>query len=73
MQVASFVAGESGSLDQLERALWGIRYTVLLQLRHWKLRALDVWTIEPKEVASDEAERIFQSISSISSSHVFQA
>jgi hypothetical protein len=58
MQVASFVAGESGSLDQLERALWGIRYTVLLQLRHWKLRALDVWTVEPREPATESADRL---------------
>ena len=58
MQIASFIHGESGSLGQLDRALWEIRHTVLLQLRHWKLRALGVWTVEPAEPAEAEAERL---------------
>lgn len=58
-QVASFVVGETGSIKDLEHALWEVRYTVLLQLRHWKHRALDVWTVEPAEPAALEAERVF--------------
>lgn len=56
MQIASFIAGESGSIREIEHALWEVRYTVLLQLRHWKLRSLDVWTVEESPAASASAE-----------------
>lgn len=59
MQVASHVAGESGSLLALDHALWNIRYTVLLQLRHWKLRNLDVWTVVPAPPVAAQAEQLF--------------
>lgn len=59
MQIASHVAGESGSILALHHVLWEIRYTVLLQLRHWKLLAGDVWTVIPAPPAAAEAERIF--------------
>ena len=61
-KIASFVTDQSGSLREIHHVLWEIRYTVLLQLRHWKLRALDVWTVEdtdPHESAAEEAERQF--------------
>lgn len=61
-KIAAFVTDQSGSLREIEHALWQVRYTVLLQLRHWKLRSLDVWTVEdagPAESAAAETERQF--------------
>ncbi len=52
------MCGDTGSLRDLDHIIWRMRLTVVLQLAHWKLRANDVWTVEPeKEAARAEVER----------------
>jgi hypothetical protein len=67
------VVGESGSIRDLEYVLWEVRVTVLLAFRHWKLRALDLWTVPPSPPADQEAERLQQEIEHAEHQTDFQA
>jgi hypothetical protein len=56
--VAPFVCGEGGSLRDFDFVLWEMALATLLQLYHWKLRAADIWTIEPAAPVTLQAQRL---------------
>ncbi len=44
------MCGENGSIRDLEHVVWEVALGILAQLVHVKLRAQNVWTIEPARI-----------------------
>ncbi|MEQ1862643.1 MAG: hypothetical protein ABMA13_22210 [Chthoniobacteraceae bacterium] len=55
--MAPFVCGENGSIRDLDHVTWHVRFTVLMQLIHCRLRGRDVWTLAPGESGAAIADR----------------
>ena len=58
------MCGESGSIRDLDYVLWEVPLSVLVQLVHVKLRARDVWTIEPLPPIAPQAQQTLARVAS---------
>ena len=65
--VGPFVAGESGSIRDLEYVIWEVRFTVLLQARHYRMRVAGLWTVPPSAPVEAQAERLLDQAADMTS------